>query len=241
MGPEGAAAAWAAAQEAKRLAPHASPADATTSTRSRCATSRIPRIARPRSARRSTKPSRTRCAASAEASERRRRRGDLRRVAADLSPWNYWQDDGSPRAFTNEAEAALKAALALNPDHTGALHYTIHVYERFEPEKAEPAADRLEVQAPDAGHLVHMPAHIYYRVGRYKDSADVNEAAAAADVAYFSWCRRRLAALYYTHNRLPVGVGDDRRPQRRGDDAARRIVAQVPTDQLDLPVPRDFW
>ena len=162
----------------------------------------------------------------------------------DLSPWNYWQDDGSPREFTNEAAAALEAALALNPDHTGALHYTIHLYERFEPEKAEAAADRLEVQAPDAGHLVHMPAHIYYRVGRYKDSADVNEAAAAADVAYFSWCRApaAYAALYYTHNLHFLWASA--MIEGRSDaaiTAARRIVAQVPTDQLaTFPFLEDF-
>jgi tetratricopeptide (TPR) repeat protein len=162
----------------------------------------------------------------------------------DLSPWNYWHDDRSPREFTPEAQAALQRALALNPDHTGALHYTIHIYERFEPEKAEAAADRLELQAPDAGHLVHMPAHIYYRVGRYKDSADVNEAAAAADVAYFSWCRApaAYAALYYTHNLHFLWASA--MIEGRSDaalTAARRIVAQVPLDQLStFPFLEDF-
>jgi hypothetical protein len=153
----------------------------------------------------------------------------------DLSPWNYWQDDGSPRDFTGEAASAIEASLRLNPDHTGALHYKIHLYERFEPEQAEAAADRLAVQAPDAGHLVHMPAHIYYRLGRYKDSADINEAAAASDVAFFSWCRApaAYAALYYPHNlhflwasALIEGRSD------AAMTAARRIVAQIPADQL---------
>ena len=162
----------------------------------------------------------------------------------DLSPWNYWHDDGSPREFTREAEATLKEALRLEPDHTGALHYTIHLYERFEPEKAEAAADRLEVQAPDAGHLVHMPAHIYYRVGRYKDSADVNEAAAASDVAYFAWCRApaAYAALYYTHNLhflWASAMAEGRRDV--ATTAARRIVAHVPVDQLaTFPFLEDF-
>jgi len=153
----------------------------------------------------------------------------------DLSPWNYWEDDGSPREHTNEAAAALTAALAADPDHTGALHYTIHLYERFEPSRAEGAADRLKGQAPAAGHLVHMPSHIYYRVGRYKDSADINQIAASADVAYFSWCRApaAYAALYYPHNLHFLWASE----MIEGDSdgslvAARRIVAQIPADQL---------
>lgn len=162
----------------------------------------------------------------------------------DLSPWSYWQDDGSPREFTREAEATLAAALALDPDHVGALHYTIHLYERFEPEKAEAAADRLAVLAPDAGHLVHMPAHIYYRVGRYKDSADVNELAAASDIAFFAWCRapEAYAALYYTHNlhflwasALIEGRSD------AALTAARRLNAHIRPDQLAaFPFLEDF-
>ena len=245
MGPEGAAAAWAAAQEAKRLAPHASPAE-----RDYIDAIQVRYVADPEQSAGAQRKALDEAFANAMRGVYQKHPDDADAAAIfaesllDLSPWNYWQDDGSPRAFTNEAEAALKAALALNPDHTGALHYTIHVYERFEPEKAESAADRLEVQAPDAGHLVHMPAHIYYRVGRYKDSADVNEAAAAADVAYFSWCRApaAYAALYYTHNLHFLWASA--MIEGRSDaalTAARRIVAQVPTDQLAaFPFLEDF-
>jgi tetratricopeptide (TPR) repeat protein len=162
----------------------------------------------------------------------------------DLSPWNYWQDDGAPRDFTRDAEAALQAALALAPEHTGALHYTIHLYERFEPEKAEAAADLLAVQAPAAGHLVHMPAHIYYRVGRYRDSAAINEQAAAADVAYFAWCRapEAYAALYYTHNLhflWASALMEGRSEAANG--AARQLVAQIRPEQLGaFPFLEDF-
>src|SRR5215831_8971620 len=207
MGPDGARQAWEAAQQAKRLESHASPAER----------DYIDAIALrytadfEKTAGAGGSPGRMaqdRAFADAMREVARKHPDDVDAVAIfaeslmDLSPWNYWHDDGSPREFTREAEAALQRALALDPDHTGALHYTIHIYERFEPQKAEAAADRLVLQAPDAGHLVHMPAHIYYRVGRYKDSADVNEAAAAADVAWFSWCRApaAYAALYYTHN-----------------------------------------
>ena len=89
----------------------------------------------------------------------------------DLSPWNYWQDDRSPREGTHDAVRAVEAVLARDASHPGANHFLIHLYERFEPERAEPAADRLVAMAPDAGHLVHMPAHIYWRVGRYQDAA----------------------------------------------------------------------
>jgi tetratricopeptide (TPR) repeat protein len=162
----------------------------------------------------------------------------------DLSPWNYWQDDGAPRDFTADAAAAIEAALALNPDHTGALHYKIHLYERFQPEKAEAAADRLAVQAPAAGHLVHMPAHIYFRVGRYKDSYDINEQAAASDVAYFAWCRapEAYSALYYTHNLHFLWASA--MMEGRSDDAmtsARRLTAHIRPDQLTaFPFLEDF-
>ncbi len=245
MGPEGAAAAWAAAQQAKRFAADASPAE-----RALIDAIQVRYIA---DAEASAGPQRKAldlafANAMRAVYQKHPQDADVAAIFAeslmDLSPWNYWQDDGSPRAFTNETEATLAAVLALNPDHTGALHYTIHLYERFEPEKAEPAADRLFVQAPDAGHLVHMPAHIYYRVGRYKDSADVNEAAAASDVAWFSWCRApaAYAALYYTHNLHFLWASA--MIEGRSDVsivAARRIVAQVPTDQLAaFPFLEDF-
>ena len=245
MGPEGAAAAWAAAQQAKRLASHASPAE-----RDFIDAIQLRYVADAEESAGAQRKALDLAFANAMREVYKKQPGDADVAALfaeslmDLSPWNYWHDDGSPREFTNEAEAALKAALALAPDHTGALHYTIHIYERFEPEKAEPAADRLEVQAPDAGHLVHMPAHIYYRVGRYKDSADVNEAAAAADVAWFSWCRApaAYAALYYPHNLHFLWASA--MIEGRSDAsivAARRIVAQVPADQLAaFPFLEDF-
>jgi len=194
MGPEGAAQAWAAAQAAKRLAGHASPAE-----RDYIEAIQVRYVADAAQSAGAQRKALDEAFANAMRGVYAKQPNDADTAALfaesllDLSPWNYWQDDGSPRSFTNEAAAALKQSLAINPDHTGALHYTIHLYERFEPEKAEAAADRLEVQAPAAGHLVHMPAHIYYRVGRYKDSADVNEAAAASDVAWFSWCRAPAA------------------------------------------------
>ena len=106
----------------------------------------------------------------------------------NLQPWDYWSPDkATPKGRTAEQVAALERVLARTPDHPGAIHLYIHTVEASTtPERAEPFADRLNGQMPGAGHLVHMPAHIYYRVGRYLDSLKVNVAAAAADEAMMS-------------------------------------------------------
>jgi tetratricopeptide (TPR) repeat protein len=105
----------------------------------------------------------------------------------DTSPWNYWGKDGTPHPFTGEVLAALDAVLARNPDHAGAIHLYIHAVEASrDPSRAEAHADRLAALVPGAGHLVHMPAHVYLRVGRYADATAANERAVSADDAYFS-------------------------------------------------------
>ncbi len=240
MGPEAGAEAWKAAQEAKRLSEHASPVEVEYIEAIQLRYSPDAKV----TAGAGGAPNRRAfdedfANAMREIAKRHPKDADAQAIYAeslmDLSPWDYWLDDGSPREFTNAAAEAVEAALALNPDHTGALHYKIHLYERFEPTKAEAAADRLKTQAPDAGHLVHMPAHIYYRVGRYKDSADINQLAAAADVAYFSWCRApaAYAALYYTHNLHFLWASEMIEGNSDGAMiAARRMVAQIPADQL---------
>jgi tetratricopeptide (TPR) repeat protein len=105
----------------------------------------------------------------------------------DTSPWNYWEKDGTPRPFTPEVLAALESVLARKPDHLGAIHLYIHAVEASSnPGRAEKYADRLLTLVPGAGHLVHMPAHIYVRVGRYHDATIANESAIKADDAYFA-------------------------------------------------------
>lgn len=106
----------------------------------------------------------------------------------NLQPWDYWQADKvTPKGRTAEQLAALERVLARNPDHAGAIHFYIHTVEASStPERAEPFADRLGRQMAGAGHIVHMPAHIYYRVGRYLDSLNANIAAAKADEALFA-------------------------------------------------------
>ncbi|MFZ5558281.1 MAG: hypothetical protein ACOZDY_16435 [Pseudomonadota bacterium] len=111
-----------------------------------------------------------------------------------LSPWDYWAEDGSPRADTPAILAALEAVLKKAPAHPAANHFHIHALEESpDPERALPAADRLGALVPVAGHLVHMPAHIYLRVGRYHDATLANERANAAD----RWYEEQLRAQGY--------------------------------------------
>lgn len=101
-----------------------------------------------------------------------------------LSPWDWWSKQGEPNDGTREAIAELGRVLARAPDHAGALHYLIHAYEQSPtPEKAVDAAQRLPALAPQAGHLVHMPAHVWMRLGRYAEATAANRAAVEADAA----------------------------------------------------------
>lgn len=121
----------------------------------------------------------------------------------DTMPWDYYRADGTPKPEALEAIAALESVLARTPDHPGAIHYYIHAVEPSStPERAEAGADRLRDLVPGAGHLVHMPAHIYLRVGRYHDAAVANEKAAASDESYITQCRAQgfYPAAYYPHN-----------------------------------------
>jgi tetratricopeptide (TPR) repeat protein len=105
-------------------------------------------------------------------------------------PWDYWEPGGKAKPDTLGATAALERVMARQPDHAGAHHYYIHVMEASQtPERAEPSADRLGSLMPAAGHIVHMPAHIYIRVGRYADAAEANLRAIAADEDYLAQCQ----------------------------------------------------
>ncbi|WOX04070.1 hypothetical protein [Microbulbifer pacificus] len=121
----------------------------------------------------------------------------------DLRPWNYWMRDGTPYEGTEQIVALLEKVMAKNPEHPGALHLYIHLIEPTDtPERAEKAADTLKNLMPGAGHIVHMPAHIYQRVGRYADSVATNERAIAADEDYIAQCRAQgiYPMAYYPHN-----------------------------------------
>ncbi len=121
----------------------------------------------------------------------------------DLSPWQYWTQDGQPRPNTPELIAQLERVIAANPDHPGACHFFIHAVEAAQPERAVPCAERLAGLMPGAGHLVHMPGHIYIRVGRYEDAIKANEHAVHADETYIRDQNPAFGiyvAGYYPHN-----------------------------------------
>ena len=122
----------------------------------------------------------------------------------DLSPWDYWEAAGAkPKGRAAELIDALERVLERNPDHAGAIHYYIHAMEAStKPEKALPYARMLGRQMPGAGHIVHMPAHVYYRLGLYKESLQANLAAIAVDEKYFrhSASDPFYKGAYYPHN-----------------------------------------
>jgi tetratricopeptide (TPR) repeat protein len=121
----------------------------------------------------------------------------------DLRPWAYWAPDGTPYPGTPEIVLALEGVMARNPNHPLATHLYIHAVESTRnPEKAEAAADRLLKLMPGAGHMVHMPGHIYMRVGRYADASAANEQAILADEDYITQCRAQgmYPMGYYPHN-----------------------------------------
>ena len=124
----------------------------------------------------------------------------------NLQPWDYWEaDKRTPKGNGAEIVATLERALASNPDHAAAIHLYIHAVEASStPERAEPYADRLRGATRAAGHLVHMPAHIYLRIGRYRDSLDINRDAVAADEAMLAQIGEAASPIcrfgYYPHN-----------------------------------------
>lgn len=121
----------------------------------------------------------------------------------DTMPWNYWTEKKEPRPRTRELLAALHSVLERDPNHAGANHLYIHAVEAGpNPENGLPSAYRLETLVPGAGHLVHMPSHIYLKVGFYHLASVINERAAEADEEYIATCRRQgfYPGLYYAHN-----------------------------------------
>ena len=122
----------------------------------------------------------------------------------DLQPWDYWQPGGrEPKGGIGAAVATVERILAQQPDHPGAIHFYIHLVEASDrPQRAEPHADRLRTLVASAGHLVHMPSHIYYRIGRFADALEANSRAVAADEAYLAQVPAQgiYPGAYYPHN-----------------------------------------
>jgi len=139
--------------------------------------------------------------------QRHPRDAEIATLAAEaelnLHPYDWWETDGSAKPWTGAATDLLARALRLAPDHPGANHYWIHVMESSaHPERALASAGTLATLAPGSGHLLHMPAHIYMRVGRYADASQANEASIAADRAYLAQvdAQRAYRVGYVAHN-----------------------------------------
>jgi tetratricopeptide (TPR) repeat protein len=120
-----------------------------------------------------------------------------------LRPWDLWTADGRPQPGTEEIVTTLEGVLARDPGHPGANHYYIHAVEASpNPERALAAADTVAATMPAAGHIVHMPSHIYMRIGRYADAADTNTKAIEVDEAYIASQQPAgvYPMMYYPHN-----------------------------------------
>jgi tetratricopeptide (TPR) repeat protein len=154
--------------------------------------------------------------------------------AMDTQPWDYWQADAvTPKGRGQDIVDSLEKVLKRNPTHPGAIHLYIHAVEASTtPERALPYARRLGALVPGAGHLVHMPAHIYYRVGLYRESLEVNKTAIAADERYFktSPSDPMYRSAYYPHNIHFVMVS-----AQMGGDARTALLAAAKLDASIAP------
>jgi tetratricopeptide (TPR) repeat protein len=152
----------------------------------------------------------------------------------NLMPWDYWTKDGRPKhEGTDTAVKVLESVIARNPKHTGALHYYIHIVESVHPERGERAADLLRGLTPGAGHLVHMPSHIYMRLGRYADSFEANSRAVKADEGYITQCRAQgiYPLNYYPHNlHFLAWAATMLGRSAEALATARKVAARVPRD-----------
>lgn len=165
-------------------------------------------------------------------------------AAMNTMPWNYWDNQGNPAPNTPAAKLALEKAMQINPDHPGAHHYYIHMVELPQPDLAVPSADKLGSLMPAAGHLVHMPSHIYIRVGRYQDAVKANQQAILADEDYISQCYAQglYPLAYYPHNvhflwsaASLLGLSD------LAIEAAKKTAEKVPVGEMaNLPFLQDF-
>lgn len=155
----------------------------------------------------------------------------------NLRPWNYWEGDGKSYDETAEVVPVLEAVLKRNPNHIGANHYYIHAVEATNsPERAIPSAERLQAEVTGAGHLVHMPAHVYIRVGRYADASEANVRAIAADENYITQCRAQgiYPLGYYPHNIHFLWASSSMEGRSQvALDAANKVASKVEVGKLD--------
>src|SRR5467141_784353 len=153
----------------------------------------------------------------------------------DLHPWGLWHRDGTPEAGTEEIVATLESVIKRDPNHLGAIHYYIHTVEASNsPERALAGANRLASLAPAAGHIVHMPAHIYIRTGDYAAAVKTNEQAAVVDRAYIksTGAQGIYPMMYYSHNLHFIAMcaamnGDYAESRKNGEMLAAHVGPHV--------------
>ncbi|MCA0198000.1 MAG: hypothetical protein LCH59_07760 [Proteobacteria bacterium] len=153
----------------------------------------------------------------------------------DLQPWDFYDAQFRPKGHTPEVLAALESVMARNPDHAGALHLYVHAVEASDqPQRGVDAADRLRELVPGSGHLVHMPSHIYARVGRWQDAVLANQRAVEADDAYLAVCRGNAGGVYplgyvpHNHHFLWFAAS------MQGSSALARDAALTTAERTDL-------
>ncbi|MFM9862507.1 MAG: tetratricopeptide repeat protein [Micropepsaceae bacterium] len=163
----------------------------------------------------------------------------------DTTPWDYWQADNKrPHPGVEELVPTIEAVLKKAPNHPGAIHLYIHAVEKADPKRAEKPAEKLAALMPGAGHIVHMPTHIYNRVGRYEESVELNKQAARADETYFNATNDRgmYAGMYYIHNLHFVWTAAT--TEGRSATAleyAKMVVDKVPTEMArEVPAVENF-
>jgi tetratricopeptide (TPR) repeat protein len=165
----------------------------------------------------------------------------------DTTPWDYWLEDGEPKPVTAEFLAVLEDVLATDADHPGAHHFYIHAVEAVHPQKGIVSAEKLAQLVPGAGHLVHMPSHIYIRVGRYQDAVAANEAAIAADDEYVTACHAQglYPLAYMPHNRHFLWASASFAGQGAvAVKAAQEMAAKIDQDKMREPgleTLQHFW
>jgi tetratricopeptide (TPR) repeat protein len=168
--------------------------------------------------------------------------------AMNLHPWGLWHQDGTPQAGTEEIVTTLESVIKRDPNHLGAIHYYIHAVEASNsPERALAGANKLAALAPGAGHIVHMPAHIYIRTGDYDAAVRTNEKAAEVDRAYIkaSGAQGMYPMMYYSHNLHFIAIcgamdGNYAEARRNADLLAANIgphIKEVPMLEGFMTIP----
>jgi tetratricopeptide (TPR) repeat protein len=233
--PDRAAAAYAAEQTARRLAPRARPVERAL----------IAALAKryanppPTDPEAQKRLDRGYAAAMKEVSRRFPKDLDVATLSAeaqmDLRPWDLWSADGKPRPGTLEIVRTLEAVLAKNPNHPGANHYYVHAVEASpQPGRALDAAARLGTMMPGAGHIVHMPSHIYIRTGRYEEAAEANRRAIQSDASYVAaGGASHIYSMYVAHNHQFLwAAAQTLARSAEAIQAARDAVRSVPIEML---------